>query len=44
MIKLHSDREELAAIRGSFSYRVFRFFTTRIDRLFPDGATEIYAR
>jgi glycosyltransferase involved in cell wall biosynthesis len=38
MIKLHSDREELAAIRGSFSYRVFRFFTTRIDRLFPDGA------
>jgi glycosyltransferase involved in cell wall biosynthesis len=37
MIKLHSDLVELAAIRGSFSYHVSRFFTTRIDRLFPDG-------
>jgi predicted O-methyltransferase YrrM len=35
--ELEKNRTELLAIKDSFGYNALRFFTTRIDKLFPDN-------
>ncbi len=36
-LRLQGGKNELESVRSSFSYRAIRSFTSRIDRMFPDG-------